>query len=345
MQYLESSDIMNRLCTMCLVALTSVVLVSCGKDEIGDVEYAFAATINVDNSLEDSPQIEQILMNALDSVGMSLFEFNCVITGKDSVEVNQKLSKKMALFEEIVGSSGVDIIGDVEVRGGKKALLHVGDSKEQVIYTWYEKEFGMSETGSWFPPSKKYLHGLFSSSKHYNHRVTSISVSSSSSDGDDYITLGKDMNDDAGGEYIYLQFHYDNYGKGITNVVAIYSTYDLDNSTDIIYIGGKKYYRPQGMTDLNDGCGKGTYYIYLYVTNDGSDEEATLNTGNYGQNNPFALYHGSDFSAYDHRDNKRIVHAYYPDGSPVIDDKKHHVEADMNASVNAEYIKLALYYK
>lgn len=94
--------------------------------------------------------------------------------------------------------------------------------------------------------------------------------------------IGKDLNDGAGGNYIHLLYKPSPYNDGFNydgSITGFYINSQSDNALPdkSKTIGGRTYYLVpceggsdfvDGRGDLNEGCGAGSDYIYLYYTRD-----------------------------------------------------------------------------
>lgn len=277
-----------------LALVVGVVFASCSKDnddptpnpEVGSV-FLFSASISLDSSVDSTHAVTMMetAEKALLSVGFSADNYTMELSGPDSAAVSQILMDKMAQVEEAVKAnlkSGIIIVG---VKGAEKKNYTEDNNKNRSVSQWYHKRLGSSHAnGSDYRYG--FLQGKTTSSgkKYHGYRfVKSIATtehyfSQSLMKDLDYETyIMKDLNDGAGGDYIYLWLkhsgkantpfesssnHFVWEGKYITDVIAIYG----GGEPKTIRIDGRNYTKASGVGDLNKKAGG--EYIWLYTTTD-----------------------------------------------------------------------------
>lgn len=281
--------------------------VSCDNDEVGDEgneEYLFEATCEPyfdegEPTSETIKAYEETLNNAMTRVGFTKGEaYTLSITGKDSAAVSKVLLEKMKQVESRVAESPYGVKAMVTVSRMEYLTLNPEDEERPYYTEWYNKLLGTPSNATGDPQA--FGTGDDSSGDDYHHYrfVKSLWTKSNRDEakGDYCCKIGDDLNFRAK-KAIFLvaghsgkksktenKFAWESQCEGqyITDVVALYSNWIVEEGVPL-YIDGRKYYYEEAVHDLNEGVGGD--YIYLYVCRDKYAESDGkyyyLNTGGH----------------------------------------------------------------
>lgn len=256
-------------------AMACVTFCSCRDDEEKEKEYLFFGSYTVNQPAMNIEEQESIIRTQLVAEGFSSDKLELTLMGEDSIAVVKQLDEKMKRVEKALKESSTQIIASVRVKGGEKDRINP-DAKVSNIYSYYNGNFGLytlTENVSCYPLLNSDTHS------HADRFIRSIHSSNDTYYGQNAWSINYDVNDDAGGDYIYLVFDDGTQGEPITDVICVVCVNDLDDYTDCnrITFDGVEYYRPQGMGDLNKGAGGD--YVYLFITHSTKNGNLRLTTG------------------------------------------------------------------
>ena len=322
------------------IALMSLIVFSCTKDDGGngpakDANYMVkVSAVAVDEN--NAPEIKRI-KDALKAIG-------CDDKGRIHVagtDTETQIKVKVSVACNSVSSSltkGFYIINIV-------ALNDESGSKKVVYKTIVGKKLSDSS-----------IHACeFYDNEEVQYATDILTCADEPYNDNGYHGIDKDLNDGAGGDYVYASVKFEEYNPDnkenyITDLILLDSKDELGGDYTIKY-NGHTYHMPSTYCDMNQGCDGD--HLYLMYTKEPIDGKYLINQAETG----YVYHYGTRWYGPDETSNTtRLIYTYWGDdfdvksqnyGSydrvvPLIgtDGTKKNEQGDFNATAGGEFMYL-----
>ena len=355
---------LSNLFGIALLALAGITISSCsddnestGKHISGDQSFILKISSHVpaDSLFEDN----QPFRARLSAAGFN--EDNIIsISGKDSVDIKSKLDATMKKVATNLTSKN-----ETPFKLSVYRINNDATEEKSSNVCWYEEAFNHDQNSIFksvnaceFQYEEKTLYAT-------DIAVVNKDRGDLKSMPSGYSQVDKDLNDGAGGDYIYMGIKFEEYNEShknqyITDVITLASTKHLDNNYTINYNGRTYKMATGGELDLNANAGGD--WIYIMYTRDkyevNGKEAYLVNTAedgyvqqHYRQYNPDGItnttrlvYTYTWFSSEDFNLSDQNIGQYDRCVKMIDNNGKDLGDADFNRKAGGEYMKMVCAY-
>ena len=360
---------LSNLFGIALLALAGITISSCSDDDestgkhiSGDQSFILKISSHVpaDSLFEDN----QSFRARLSAAGFN--EENIIsISGKDSVDIKSKLDATMKKVATNLTSKN-----ETPFKLSVYRINNDATEEKSSNVCWYEEAFNHGQNSIFksvnaceFKYDEKTLYAT-------DIAIVNKDRGSLKSMPSGYSQVSKDLNDGAGGDYIYMGIRFEEYKEShknqyITDVITLASTKRLDNNYTINYNGRTYKMATGGELDLNAKAGGD--WIYIMYTRDEYkvkyyDEEKPAYLVSTAEDGYVEQYYTRLYNPDEITNTTRLVYSYtwfssmdfklsdqnigkYDRCVKMIDNNGKEIgDADFNRKAGGEYLKMVCSY-